>query len=318
MLVKERIAVENPAINLNHSVQSRAKCILTGAHSVLRGKLAIACSIPTHLKIQHQAHQHQYGVIYRGLRHHEAEKNFIPFLSYALKLCKKKLQDFPGILTLTNQIPIGSGLGSSAALCGAVAQLFALKGLISSSNSGIITFAHKLEHYFHGKSSGLDVLASHTPPGKIRLLEKNQHQQHSILWHPYIALSPSGIEANTKKAIQTVETWRQKNIHCANEVDQIMHNSSLLCQRALLEKNLDRTSRFAILQQSFAQSRYCYQQWGLIPQKVTEVENRLTISGAFTTLTGGGLGGYIISLWPSMPDTSTQKNHHLTWVFPTT
>ena len=53
------------------------------------------------------------------------------------------------------------------------------------------------------------------------------------------------IEANTKKAIQTVETWRQNNLPRAEEVDQIMHRSSLLCQRALLEKNLDRTRRFA-------------------------------------------------------------------------
>ena len=298
------------------SVSSQSKCILTGAYSVLRGKRAVACSIAPRLKLEFESRHNQYGVVFNGLRNQCAEERFTPFFEHALQLCNRTWQDFPGIITLENQVPIGSGLGSSAALCCAVAKLFAQQHMIKPLPQNIERFAHRLEHYFHGQSSGIDIIASSTPAGQITLLEDKKYIQKQALWRPYLSLCSSGVHSNTKESIQSVDRWRKSNPDLADQVDNHMHNSSLLAEEALTTRDLSDVERGKLLINSLELSHNCYNTWGLIPEATERKIKQLESNGALSsTLTGGGHGGHILSLWHKKPTAEIQSKLKLIWVF---
>ena len=294
---------------------SQAKCLLTGSHTVLRGGLAVACSIPLQLDIRYTKHAHTHGIVFKGLRDECAEKKFLHFFQHALALCGLTWAEFPGVLSIHNDIPIGSGLGSSAALSCAVAKLFAQESLIEDSANNITSFAHQLENYFHGQSSGIDVYASLTAPHCLALLQHGQYKTHPISWLPHLALSPSHIQSKTKEAIKKVHEWRQLNHSLADDIDKQMHMSSQLCKLALSMHTPSKT-RFNHLKEALHLSQNCYQTWGLIPAPIQKIQSRLYQVGAeVVTQTGGGDGGHILSLWHEKPSIHLQTKLDLTWIW---
>lgn len=63
------------------------------------------------------------------------------------------LSPLAGAITVTSELPIGSGFGSSAALCTAIARLLAPNSRDPHTTWRI---AHELERFFHGTPSGID------------------------------------------------------------------------------------------------------------------------------------------------------------------
>ena len=138
-----------------------AKWILSGEHSVLRGKPALA--------FPHS--EFKLSLSYRSDSSSQIPDACKVLLERAIKWLHEKniahhITSPAGAMTIDSTIPTAAGFGSSAALCVAVARFaFWMAQKEEPSSEKVIALATHLEDVFHGKSSGLDVsvIAIHQP-----------------------------------------------------------------------------------------------------------------------------------------------------------
>lgn len=127
---------------------AHAKLLLFGEHAVVQGYPALGLGLPLTLRVDYLSEAAQWAIV--GLPPQ--------FQNQVLGALHRLVDEFPpecpaGVLQIQSDIPPASGLGSSAALCSALVSLFYPK-LSHEEHWQRAVFA---EHYFHGKSSGVDV-----------------------------------------------------------------------------------------------------------------------------------------------------------------
>ena len=137
------------------------KLLLFGEHAAVYGYPAVGISLPLSIEIglKRASRPEQIGFTVRHLsaRHTPPWDDLVALLPLRLS----------GELTIRSTVPVGCGLGSSAAFAVALAQI----ALLSSDRTGTGTpsatlseawlekvwqLAHRLEHRFHGFPSGID------------------------------------------------------------------------------------------------------------------------------------------------------------------
>ncbi|HRN70147.1 MAG TPA: mevalonate kinase [Candidatus Woesebacteria bacterium] len=134
------------------SYSSPAKIILSGEHSVVYGKPAFVTAIDLRLTVTIEAGE-------KGEKHQAVDHIEELVLSYLRKA--QKIEKKPFSCTITSDILIGRGMGSSAAFC--VATVAALLHFYSGkefNKQTINSLAYQAEKFFHGMPSGVDVSAS--------------------------------------------------------------------------------------------------------------------------------------------------------------
>lgn len=299
---------------LTITISNSSKCLITGAHSILKGHLAIAAPIKKlNLNLSFTPSRKIYYLEFSGIKDTHAEKVFIDFFKYALQCINLQWKDFPGIIKIHNTIPIRQGLGSSAALSLAIAKLFTQLKLTNTSQD-TISLAKKLENFFHGSSSGIDIHAIETKNEHILFAKQGRFNTQKILYKPFLAISPSKMQSDTKKAIYQQQQWEGKNKLLAQTTHLKMSLSSNLIKKALLTPPTKRS--IICIQQALELSNQCYKQWNLSPSKVIESQKKLHSFGALSsTPTGSGNGGYILSLWPKKPEITKMLDLELIPVF---
>jgi len=110
--------------------------------------------------------------------------------------------------TFSSSIPMGKGLGSSGALVAAIAHRYG-HHLPTHSPTLLQQFLAQMEHFFHGKSSGLDPLVSfYQKP----VLVKDQHIQllDTSLTPPNCFLLDSTLPRSTAPLVQTFQQKLQQ------------------------------------------------------------------------------------------------------------
>lgn len=132
-----------------------AKILLFGEHSVLKGSSALA--VPTNKfngkwTFEQRPEKLELSSFLAYLKSNNQE------LNPNLNLSTFEADIAKGI-SFTSNIPIGYGLGSSAALCAGVYDRYANQKEIALPN--LKTIFAKLESHFHGNSSGFDPLVSY-------------------------------------------------------------------------------------------------------------------------------------------------------------
>jgi len=282
-----------------------AKCLLFGAHAVLRGKDALACSLTNYtLTLQWSSYPHELNIT--GIHCKKLQKLFLSFLSHACTLCQISADNLKGKLHLQTNIPIGSNLGSSAAICIAISKLFVHLQYIEANEEHV--FSKQCENFFHGLSSGLDILASNCPKKEILLWENNIPKTQKIIWKPTLYLLATPSQANTREAITKVTQWSQQNPVLAKKVDEDMHHCTHQAYQAMAQTNLSSYTRHQKFQQAVLQACRCYKTWGLIPKKTEAIIQKQYQLGALAiTPVGGGDGGHILIHAPSN-NLAYQKN----------
>lgn len=266
-----------------------------GEHSVLRGHDAIVLPLPDfHLT---------FSVWEKtSCREPRLEDAWLyEVIKFALSKYNKSTIIDDLSFSIDNTIPLAKGLGSSAALCVALARWLQWKNLLSSDQE-VFQFAVELESYFHGKSSGLDVAGVMCSSPVIYRMP-GQYTPLTINWQPYLYLSYTGVTSLTFECVKKVENLFHTNPTLAQDLDLRMHEATHQSIEALSASTAEQG--LPLLTNAFTQGKACHEAWGLITPQTQEYMNRLYQKGARTCKpTGSGAGGYVLSLWEIPPPPS--------------
>jgi mevalonate kinase len=265
------------------------KWVLTGEHAVLRGASAIALPHP------------EYGLRFQAEtapESHFEPETMEPVLQKLFSLSAEILgrSDVPSVgIRVHNAIPLGAGLGSSAALCVAVTRFLSAHGWVNRES--IAEHATRLEDHFHGKSSGMDVAATHA--GRPILFTRGQAPEALDLSElPKFTFHDTGLRMETKKCIAQVQALRDRDPALAEQLDQRMRDAGAQALRGLAEyASGNRESGIALLVGAMSDGQSCFEEWGLMPASAMDLKRKLLADGARAVkLTGAGGGGYLVAL----------------------
>jgi mevalonate kinase len=209
---------------------------------------------------------------------------------------------FPsGRLTLESSVPSGAGLGSSAALCVAVARW--LSATLGVPDASILEFATHLEHRFHGKSSGMDVAVCAV--AKPISFVRGRGPTFLQLEHfPKFSFHDTGLRASTSECIRRVEQLREDDPVSAIRADELMSRASRLILEGLpqFDGAASETQRQAALKrvaEGMKSAHEAFLIWSLVPGKVQrEIEDLYREGALAVKITGAGGGGFLVALWP--------------------
>lgn len=272
------------------------KWILAGEHAVLRGHGALVFPIKQkNLNLRYHANNEEVHTNYSGKYGADMHLLFLSVLSHGQQLLNRSLNDLTGQFHIHCDVPIGEGMGASAALCVAMARWFAAQDMLPEAE--VAHFARKLENIFHGKSSGLDIAGVAAHQGIY--FNQGETQALQQAWKPKWYLSSCGQIGITSHCINQVEELWQKNSEQAQQIDLAMRDSVTKCRAALAN---DHSGALLLLQEAIEESAACFKAWGLVSENLSQHMNSLHQHGAIAAKpTGSGGGGYVISLWENTP-----------------
>lgn len=280
--------------------QTHAKWILAGEHAVVRGYSALV--FPMHAKtmtLQYQDNQQPLSADFEGEQGEDLHLLFWSVIEHGLKHIHRDLSHMSGHFVLINTIPIGSGLGASAALCLNVGRWFAWKQWIRADD--LFDFAKYLEDLFHAKSSGLDLAGSLYDTGVYFCPQSDYPLIEPIVasWEPHWYLSFSGQIGITSHCVRKVQHMHEHSPALGLQLDTAMEASVQLAKKAL-EMSPDKG--LPLLTEAIEAAKQCFHAWELTGSAIENHMQALTQAGAIAVKpTGSGDGGYVLSLWDTPP-----------------
>ncbi len=274
------------------------KWVLTGEHSVLRGATAIAVPYQSvglslcfefktnsNLNVMPQSAQGLVQELFDSVADAwEEEGNTFVYPT--------------GQLEIKSTIPIGAGLGSSAALCVALTRWMAEP--LGLQEKDWVEFATRLEHRFHGRSSGMDVAAiSYGEP--ISYVMGEGVNLIGIKKLPFFTLHDTNLRTRTSDCVLRVEQFREESAALAIRVDEEMSVASRWALEGLIRYDAGSCQEgLDLLQKAMKRAHQCFDTWQLVPEPAERLKEQLIEEGALAVkLTGAGGGGMLVALWPS-------------------
>jgi mevalonate kinase len=285
-------------------IRTHGKWILAGEHSVLRGCQALVFPLLSRaLELTYLPNKRAFNVDFNGEHGEELQLLFFGVLEKACQLSHKDRSEITGELKLKSSIPVGAGLGASAALSVAVARWFLSQKWILEKE--IYEFARNLENLFHGESSGVDIAVALSNQGLI-FKRPNQRLPFEIKWQPKLYISYSGQRGVTLDCVNQVKALIASDKLKGDQIDSNMAMATDNCLRALSQNYSE--ENFDLLKSAIDQAAECFEKWNLIPNPSREHMKWLREQGAIAVKpTGSGGGGYTLSLWRDAPQANLQK-----------
>ena len=277
------------------------KWVLAGEHAVLRGATAIALPL-TDRVLKLRFIPDCSGEL--RVEPRDATQIIADLLQSLEDQWQNSDRSFPrpsGTLAIESTIPIGAGMGSSAALCVALTRW--MKEPLSIPEDQIFEFARRLEHRFHGRSSGMDVavilagqpisFSISNDDVKIRTL--------GIRKLPNFSFHDTGMRARTSECILRVEQLREDTPVLAMSLDENMGSASRDAMEGLmLFDGGNSEAGITLIAQAMRKAQECYYSWRLVPAEAKHLEEDLLKQGALAVkLTGAGGGGFLVAMWNS-------------------
>lgn len=276
--------------------QAFGKWILAGEHAVLRGCPALAFPLTARsLQLDYVAKKSNLMVEFHGEHGSELKLLFYGVIENALSRLQVK-EPLHGHFVIHNSLPLGAGLGASAALCGAVSRWCEAQGWLASPE--VYEFACRLEDLFHGESSGVDIAVSLSTHG-VRFVRGGARTPVHVRWWPKLYLSYCGQRGMTAECVAKVKRLFEVDRSRAQAIDRQMHQAVVLAEQALMAGE---TEGWPQLKQALELARDCFESWELCDGDVRSHMRQLEAAGAVAVKpTGSGGGGFILSLWQKTP-----------------
>lgn len=293
------------------SVSVPGKWILAGEHAVLRGVPALVFPLRSRsLELRYQETSDKDLVLdLQGEHGRELQVLVWGVLDRACSLKKIPRSEIRGALLLASSIPVGAGMGASAALCVAITRWLNFLGFVEEGE--LFEFARTLENLFHGESSGVDIAVSLSAQG-LHYERSGVREKLEISWQPEWYISYSGERGITMECVNKVKALIAKDPKLGAQLDERMRAAVQLCEKALTTSVTPSTGNEPLLKGTEAalsqlkagidQAAEVFEAWGLSGGALGEHLKLLKASGAYAVKpTGSGGGGYVLSLWTTPP-----------------
>ncbi|AHI05644.1 mevalonate kinase [Bdellovibrio bacteriovorus W] len=277
--------------------RSFGKWILAGEHSVLRGVPALVFPIQSremHLQYTRTNEPLRFDLL--GAHGEELQLLVWGVLDKACDLLKIKKSDLQGTVVLSSTVPVGAGMGASAALCVALTRWLGYLGHVSESE--FYDFARNLENLFHGESSGVDIAVALSGSG-LHFERHGERLSLTTSWQPQWYISYCGERGVTLDAVNKVKALIASNEELGSALDQQMHDAVLMAKKALAKTE---SEGFSELVKAIDLAGDCFEKWDLNRGAPEKHMMWLKSQGAVAVKpTGSGGGGYVLSLWKQAP-----------------
>ena len=270
--------------------ESSGKLILCGEHGVMFGAKALAMPISgmtMGLCIERSSSQKSHITVNGGVLTQE----LLPTLLQALKLLG--LEELaPLKVTVNTQIPLGAGLGASAALSVNIIRALGHMNHLNLSAEQVMEYAHHLEKRFHGTPSGIDVHV--ITQGRLISFQKEQGARPINPPRRFkLALIDSGVRSSTKMMVSRsskffAEEDQRKHLveafnTCHHHTLQALTTGSYEDLGAALNEAADLLKQISVT--------------GSVLEEAMENLRSLGIQGVKPTGSGGA--GFLLALLPS-------------------
>ncbi len=297
------------------SITTAGKWILTGEHTVLRGGSALVFPFEgkkfnlNYFPIKEKTNSDtirdlEIRAEFLGTTGPDYQILFYGLLDRCLELLQIDRSEFYGRYLIQSDLPLGGGLGASAALCVAVVQLLHQWGHVQKSQ--MYEMSRKLENLFHGESSGVDVAVA-LDQQPLYFNRSGIREPFQLKWKPKLFLSYSGEKGFTQACVEKVKSWINDNPELAPLIDAKMKQSVERSFSALTkDRSADSLNELRI---AIDEAESSFRTWGLIPPVMQKEMDFLKSYGALAVKpTGSGGGGYILSLWSEAPPEQLLQN----------
>lgn len=280
-------------------ITAQGKWILAGEHAVLRGVPALVFPVRSSgVKLEYVKGDKPLQVQLSGAKGEELKLLAWGVLENAAERLGHSLSEVTGELKIESNLPIGAGLGASAALCVVVARWCEQMGWLE--NERIYDFSRGLEDLFHGESSGVDIAVALGGEG-VKFLRGQIPTPVRFSWKPSLYLSFCGHRGVTSDCVSRVKQLIAREPELGHRLDERMRKSVELAEVAMIS---DAKKGFGILAESMDMALSIFREWDLVDTGLDEHLRFLKRYGAIAVKpTGSGGGGYVLSLWEKTPPT---------------
>lgn len=284
--------------------QAFGKWILAGEHAVLRGSPALVFPIRARsLELQYVANDKPLELKLRGDHGVELQLLVGTVLEKACELKKVNRHALKGHLELKSSLPVGAGMGASAALCVALTRWLGHLGFVAENE--FYEFSRHLENIFHGESSGVDIAVALSGEG-LKFVRDGERSQFVPRWQPHWYISYSGKRGVTLEAVNKVKGLLAQNPERGQAIDARMQESVFMAYEALQRPE---SEGFKKLSAAIELAATCFEDWDLNDGEPREHMQWLKEQGAVAVKpTGSGGGGYVLSLWRQEPPSAVASH----------
>ncbi|MET1101879.1 MAG: mevalonate kinase [Pyrodictiaceae archaeon] len=281
------------------SAKAPAKVILFGEHFVVEGKPAIVAAVDLYARVKafdirsSIVEAYSKNLSARGIVWPECSDSKLCFIGEIIKGVGIELgRIWPARLIIDSEIPMGSGMGSSASV--SVAATAAYLGLASLRPSPSILERIALygERLIHGKPSGVDVaIAVH---GGVLFFRRDKGVLRKLtprLDGVVLIVADSGIVRNTGIAVKLVLERKKRLGKIGDNVYSLAEEIVMEAMKALESGDVTRLGELMDLNHGLLNAM------GVSTPELERLAYEARKAGALgAKITGAGLGGSIIAL----------------------
>ena len=268
--------------------QAHAKVILIGEHSVVYNHPALSLpfkALQVNVIIKPSIKTSLVSDLYVG-NLDEAPEILSPII-HLIRLLQAHFNLTGYEININSNIPLGSGLGSSAALASAITKAFYHSVEAQLDDQILLEWINISETIAHGHPSGVDALT--TSFDLAWVFTKGQPPVSLPLsLNAYLVIAQTQQQGSTKEAVQIVANKVvQEGLMTINELGNLTHQALVYIKDNQLE----------LLGQTLTQAHEHLRHLGISTPTLDQcVELSLEHHALGAKLTGGGLGGCMIAL----------------------
>ncbi|VUT26211.1 MAG: Mevalonate kinase [Candidatus Methanolliviera sp. GoM_asphalt] len=277
------------------------KVILFGEHAVVYGKPAIAAAITKRIYVKSRLIDSGSGI---QISSKGKTESTIEYVKRAIELVigtkrMKKAKHGQGIeITIDSELPVGGGLGSSAALSVATIKSVSTLFGIDLEKEEIARLGKEVESKVQGASSGIDPFVS-TYGGAIYYKDgrfsKCRQQINPFSGHGSIIIGYTGSPSSTKNMIANVSHLREKYPKIIDRIfdaiGDISERAKIILEEDNLNENENELGSLMNLNNGLLESL------GVSSFSLSNLVNASLLAGALgAKITGAGGGGCIFAL----------------------